>query len=95
MKKLTSSTFAAVQIVAAAAVLSALLSGCIGTIVPTPYGRGYRLSVCQLTEASLAWRGTNQVFELTAYKSSVDADAIKAAVESAVKAGIAGAVKAP
>lgn len=72
-----------------------MLTGCVGTVVPTPYGRGYRLSMFQLTEASLAWRGTNQVFELNAYKSSADADAMRAVVDAAVKAGIAGATKVP
>lgn len=79
----------AIGIVTLIAMAGAFLAGgCVGTTVPTPYGRAYRLAVFQSTEASMSWRGTNQVFELSNYKNAGDAAFAAAVTEAAVKAGV-------
>jgi len=89
MKKL----LALAAIVVVAIVVAALCGGCIATTVPTPYGRAYRLAVFQSTEASMSWRGTNQVFELSNYKNAGDTAMAAAVTEAAVKAGVSAVNK--
>jgi len=67
----------------------AICAGCIGTTVPTPYGRAYRLAVFQTTEASMSWRGTNQTFEVNNYKNTGDAATVEAAAAGAVRGALA------